>query len=232
MLIVGVVLTAIFAAAHLHKRILSRAAVEHFKTLDTRPAPEKKTVSFADKRFSFDFALWSKHKITAYEQSLSEHLESPLAVLRIHKVNLEVPVLAGTDDLTLNRGVGLIENMARPGERGNVGIAGHRDSFFRVLKDVGPGDAIELETPDRVDIYRVEQILIVKKDDATVLQPTPLPRLTLVTCYPFYFIGSSPKRYIVQGSLAASGRPAHTQSPNPSSVRAQPASPNPFPQME
>ena len=208
LLIVGLLLVTIFVAAYIHSRIFSRAAIEDFRALENQPLPEKTAKSLADKQFNFDFSLWDNKRVVAYEESLKEHFAPPVAVLRISKVDLEVPVLSGTDDLTLNRGVGLINGTHRPGEGGNIGIAGHRDGFFRVLKDVGPGDMIELETLDRIDIYRVSQIVIVDPDDVSVLQPTSAPTLTLVTCYPFYFIGSAPKRYIVEASLVTSGRPA------------------------
>ena len=132
---------------------------------------------------------------------MGSRFDPPLAVLRIPKVHLEVPVLDGTDDLTLNRGVGHIVGTVRPGEDGNIGIAGHRDGFFRALKDVGPGDTIELVTPKRVVRYAVDQIVLVRPEDVSVLQPRSRPSLTLVTCYPFYFVGSAPQRYIVQASV-------------------------------
>lgn len=151
-----------------------------------------------------DFRLWSSKRIEDYARGVREYGETPLAVLRISKVNLEAPVVNGTDDLSLNVGVGHIAGTVRPGEDGNIGIAGHRDSFFRVLKDVVPGDAIELQNPNRTDTYVVDRILIVNTDDVSVLQPRLHPSLTLVTCYPFYFIGSAPRRYIVQASLSDS----------------------------
>jgi sortase A len=137
---------------------------------------------------------------------------------------LEVPVLDGIDDLTLNRGVGYIPGTAHLGEPGNIGIAGHRDGFFRILKDVGKGDEIELETPERIDIYQIKDIVIVDKNDVSVLQATSVPTLTLVTCYPFYFIGSAPKRYIVIASLVTSGLPPNATSlKSSSSVFLEPA---------
>ena len=208
LLIAGSVLAAFFVAAHLHRRLLSRVVVERFNAEEQQSTPQRSIPSSWPKEFRHDFSLWSHERIAAYEDSLVRHFAPPLAVLRISKVHLEVAVLPETDDLSLNRGVGLIRGTAQPGGPGNVGIAGHRDGFFRVLRDVAPGDMIELETPDRIDIYKVQQIVIVKPDDVSVLQPTPVPQLTLVTCYPFYFLGSAPKRYIVQASFVESGRPA------------------------
>ena len=88
-----------------------------------------------------DQSLWSPHRVSAWRQALSEPAPAPLAVLRIPKIRLEVAVLPGTDDRTLDRGVGHIEDTAQPGTDGNLGIAGHRDGFFRGLKDITPGDA-------------------------------------------------------------------------------------------
>jgi sortase A len=144
-----------------------------------------------------DLRLWSSERVRAWRETLDE-TASPLAVLRIPKIALEVAVLEGTSEWALNRGVGLIEDTPRPGTAGNAGIAGHRDGFFRGLKDVGVGDLIELETLTSVDRYRIERTWIVNPEDVSVLDPTTSPSLTLVTCYPFYFVGEAPQRFIVR----------------------------------
>ena len=155
-----------------------------------------------------DRALWSPERVRGFDASFSQQFAAaPLAILRIPKIELEVPVLAGTDELSLNRGVGHIEGTPRPGFSGNVGIAGHRDGFFRGLKDVSAGDVLELEAPERTDRYRIESITIVSPERVDVLAPTERPTLTLVTCYPFYYIGSAPKRYIVRAALDPSDVP-------------------------
>jgi sortase A len=125
----------------------------------------------------------------------------PLAILRIPRIHLEVPVLSGTDEITLNRGVGQIAGMAAPGEKGNIGIAGHRDGFFRNLKEISRGDQIELETTSSSATYVVNRVLITGPDDTSVLQPSGEQILTLVTCYPFHFIGPAPRRFVVQATL-------------------------------
>jgi sortase A len=107
-------------------------------------------------------------------------------------------VLRGTDDRTLDRAAGLIEDTAEPGTDGNSGIAGHRDGFFRGLKDIVPGDTIELDTLQGTDVYRVERTWVVNPEDVSVLDPMSIPTLTLVTCYPFYFYGAAPQRFIVR----------------------------------
>ncbi len=158
-----------------------------------------------------DFELWSPKRIHAYQESLREPSGGPLALLRIPSIGLEVAVLEGTDDLTLNRAVGRIAGTARPGEPGNLGIAGHRDGFFRGLKDLMPGGELELETLDGARlVYTVRDIWIVQPEDVQVLDPTPEPSLTLVTCFPFYHVGSAPERYIVRAVL---GRAPHGVAP-------------------
>ena len=120
-----------------------------------------------------DLSLWGPERISAWRRALTEPAAPPLAVLRIPKIRLEVPVLRGTDDFTLNRAVGHIEDTALPGTDGNSGIAGHRDGFFRGLKDIGPEDVIELETLRGKEVYRVERTWVVGPEDVSVLDPTP-----------------------------------------------------------
>jgi LPXTG-site transpeptidase (sortase) family protein len=117
----------------------------------------------------------------------------------VSSLNLEVPVFAQDDELSLNRGAGLVAGMGNPDQGGNVGIAGHRDGFFRPLKDIKIGDLIEVRTRIKVHRYRVTSIDIVDAEDKRLLVDTDLPSITLVTCYPFYYIGNAPKRFIVAG---------------------------------
>jgi sortase A len=202
--ILGLLLIGIYVAARLHREISSRAELRRFEDSRTETALEKTEALLPGPGFKVDFSLWDEKRIKQYENSLAQHFDPPLGVLRILKVHLVAPVLEGTDDLTLNRGVGHIMGTGRPGEDGNIGIAGHRDGFFRVLKDVRPGDTIELLTRQGTDKYVIDQIVLVRPDDVSVLQPRSSRSLTLVTCYPFYFIGSAPQRYIVKASLTAS----------------------------
>jgi sortase A len=149
-----------------------------------------------------DVSSWGVSRIRAWRTELTKPAPPPLAVLRIPRIRLEVAVLPGTDEFVLNRGLGHIEETALPGTGGNSGIAGHRDGFLRGLKDIAVGDAVELETLEGRQIYRVERTWIVEPEDVSVLEPTPVQSLTLVTCYPFYFIGSAPQRFIVRAVRA------------------------------
>jgi sortase A len=130
--------------------------------------------------------------------------DAVIAVLRIPGIELEVPVYQGTTEHVLRRGAGLIAGTAFPGSTGNVGIAAHRDTHFRGLKDVATGDLIELGTLDQTLVYRITTLEVVDPGDVHVLDDTGEPMLTLVTCYPFYFVGNAPQRYVVRATVANS----------------------------
>jgi len=197
LLAVGLTLLGAWGAARLHRSVASRAALKTFKA----SAWVK-----ADAESAVDFTLWSPQRIAAYKESLTAKRDLPLAILRIPKINLEVPVFEDTDELTLNRGVGRILGTAQIGEPGNVGIAGHRDGFFRGLKDVQRDDFVDLIRPGRTERYVISNIQIVNPDDIYVLDPTAVPTLTLVTCYPFYYVGSAPQRYVVTATIQISSQ--------------------------
>jgi sortase A len=121
-----------------------------------------------------------------------------LGRLDIPRLGVSVAVLQGTNSRILRLGVGHIGGTALPGEPGNSGIAGHRDTFFRELKDVHKNDEIELQTANGRFRYQVDWAKVVAPDDRTVLTSSTESALTLVTCYPFYFVGPSPKRFVVR----------------------------------
>jgi len=202
LLVVGVLMIGVYVGARVHRSVLSHAEVERFKAqvLVARKL-DAGTEIVGQKP---DFSLWSPKRVKEYQESLAAHFTPALALLRIPKINLEVPILEGTDDLSLNRAVGHIVGTAKPGEDGNIGIAGHRDGFFRGLKDVSTGDTIEIVTPESASKYAIDEITVVDPSNVTVLEPRAQPSITLVTCYPFYFIGSAPQRYIVRASLVSS----------------------------
>jgi sortase A len=213
LLAVGLVLLAVYVGAKIHGVVLSRVAVQQFEELKRVPQSSDSSGESAvpnndEPRTMLqpELASWSRERIKGYQRSLDQHLNAPLAVLHIPKIRLEVPLLEGTDDLTLNRGVGRIGGTAHLGEGGNIGIAGHRDGFFRGLKELKIGDTIELEGPVGTETYVVDQLKIVDPSDVSVLQPRSRSSLTLVTCYPFYYIGSAPKRYIVHAARTDSGQ--------------------------
>jgi sortase A len=199
----GLLLLAVSGGAWVYGTVSSRAAVKRLKAdqavwSDTNSATVNDPVS----GLRVDFALWHQKRVEAYKDSLLKKTDQPIAILSISKIHLEVPVYNDTDDLTLDRGVGRIHGTAQVGEKGNLGIAGHRDGFFRGLKDVAPGDEIDLLRAGHSDRYVIESIQIVNPEDVSVLNSTGVASLTLVTCFPFYYVGSAPQRYIVHASIA------------------------------
>jgi sortase A len=119
-------------------------------------------------------------------------------MLSISRLGLSTVVVEGVEDGDLKLAPGHIPGTAIPGEPGNVGIAGHRDTFFRPLRFIHKDDVIRLSTQHGEERYRVVSIKIVDPDNVQVLYPTNRETLTLVTCYPFYYVGSAPKRFIVR----------------------------------
>jgi sortase A len=113
-----------------------------------------------------------------------------------------VAILEGTKPQTLRLGVGHIGGTAHPGEPGNIGIAGHRDTFFRDLKDIRASDEIQIQTATGLSRYEVDWVRIVAPGDTRVLAPSAGSAITLVTCYPFHYIGAAPERFIVHARSA------------------------------
>jgi sortase A len=214
---VGLTLLATWAGARFYGSWASRSAIERFQASAGAEPSNGSSDSVWNASLAnpaVDFTLWNPKRVVAYNESLSEKTDLPLAILRIPKISLQVPVFNDTDDLTLNRGVGRILGTARIGQVGNLGIAGHRDGFFRGLKDVSPDDIIELIRPGRTDRYAITEMRIVQPEDVSVLAPTSTPTLTLVTCFPFYYIGNAPQRYVVTASYQTSSRSDESASKN------------------
>jgi sortase A len=124
-----------------------------------------------------------------------------VARLTIPRLATDLYVVEGDGARQLRLGPGHLRGTAMPGANGNCVIAGHRDTHFRVLKDIRQGDEIVLQTRDGDYTYRVNTTLIVSPRDTKSLRPTPDGELHLVTCYPFYYLGSAPKRFIVEAQL-------------------------------
>jgi sortase A len=182
--VTGIVLLAVWGAVRAHGAWSQRRDVAAFDAAFGGAA--------------VDTSQWSASRKQHYEEALTHDPGPAIGVLSIASVGLTVAVLEGTGELTLDRGAGHIEGTPSPGADGNVGIAGHRDGFFRVLKDVRRGDVVELRAPAGTTAYVVEELRVVSPEDVSVLAPTAVPSLTLVTCYPFYFVGPAPQRYVVR----------------------------------
>jgi sortase A len=128
--------------------------------------------------------------------------------LEIPRLRVAVMVVEGVDDGDLKRAAGHIPGTALPGEPGNVAIAGHRDTFFRSLRGIERNDTITLNTVQSTYHYRVVSTKVVRPEDVGVLYPTGHDSLTLVTCFPFDYIGSAPKRFIVRAERTVAQRAA------------------------
>jgi sortase A len=201
LLVVGLMLVGVYGVARMESYYSSRAAIEQFESAKPSPLGHQTEPQADLAAGEPDFRDWGEGRIRAYQASANQQKAVPMAVLQIPSLKLKAPVFDGTDDLTLNHGVGRIEGTAMPGEQGNIGLAAHRDGFFRGLKDIKAGDTIELKRSGGTDMYTVDRIEIVDPSNVSVLQPQDQPALTLVTCYPFYFVGSAPKRFVVTAYL-------------------------------
>lgn len=159
-----------------------------------------------DARF---YQVSAKRSLEGQIHQAKEHPESQpkpavktgdvLGRVDIPRLGISVAVLQGTSSRALRLGAGHIEGTPLPGDIGNSGIAGHRDTFFRQLKDIRENDEIQLQTATELLHYEVDWVKVVGPNDSTVLEPSTFgSTLTLVTCYPFYFVGSAPKRFVVR----------------------------------
>ena len=152
----------------------------------------------AEQARRFERALKETNLARAESPAIAVSEGSPLGRIEISAVGLTVMVLEGTDEGTLRRAVGHIRGTPLPGQRGNVALAGHRDTFFRGLRKIRVNDEITLTTLSGSYRYRVDSTKVVKPEETEALEDGDDDILTLVTCYPFNFVGSAPKRFIVR----------------------------------
>jgi sortase A len=183
-IVLGMLLSAFYALAVIAGEAGRRADIDAF--VAGMPDPDQ--------------SLWSATRVREFAASRGLPVGPPVAVLRIPSLSLAVPVYPDDGELYLNRGVGLVQGSGSPDKGGNTAIAGHRDGYFRVLMNVHKGEIIEVETHLRAHRYRITSVDIVEKSDNRLLADTDEPSITLVTCYPFYFVGAAPKRYLVRGT--------------------------------
>lgn len=188
-LVTGLALISLGVAVRVDGVAERRAAVAEFERIGISIVGE------------VDQVEWSPERKAEYQHALQQDAGETLAVLRIPARNIEVPVFDSTDETALNRGSGHVTGTALPGEKGNVAIAAHRDGFFRGLKDIEIGDEIELMTLGGREMYRVSDLQIVDPLDISVLDPTGESVITLITCYPFYYVGAAPERFVVRATL-------------------------------
>jgi sortase A len=198
LLLGGSALLALWASALLHRHLLAASDRARFEL--PRPRMESPVEPRGWLEPIVDTTDWSVKRLAAYLEARTPIATERLALLEVPAIGLEVVVLEGTDEWTLNRGVGRIEGTAALGQAGNVGIAGHRDGFFRALERVREGDRVHLTRLGAPEgsVYQIEWIRVVRPDEVWVLAATDRPSLTLVTCHPFRFVGNAPDRYVVR----------------------------------
>ena len=158
----------------------------------------------AAQTIAIDVSNWSPERVARFKQVSKVKHDPPIAVLSIPRLQFTAPVFRGSDALTLDRGLGWIDSTAQPNSNGNTGIAGHRDGFFRPLKDIALDDEIDVMTSGTTQRFVVRGLEVVDPSHVEVLAPTHDARLTLVTCYPFYYPGEAPQRLIVHAVAAQS----------------------------
>ena len=157
-----------------------------------------------------DAELYQRQLRHAFEQqkqspppAVRSSNEPFLENMEIPKIGLSVMIADGIDRTTLRRAVGHVPGTALPGQTGNAALAAHRDTFFRNLGSVSKGDEILVNTRRGTFHYAVKSTEIVRPTAVRVLRPTKSPELTLITCYPFYYLGTAPKRFIVHAVLTS-----------------------------
>jgi sortase A len=204
---VGFALLASYAALRVSAEQERRAGVHEFEALREQvtpaPAPADRLRVPSDR---VDQSLWSKARVRAFSRTRLHEL--PEGILRIPALHLVVPIYPGTTPAELDRGAGHVQGTAPLDSVGNAVVAGHRDGFFRSLERIKPGQRLYVETLEGTRSYRVVKTQVVEPSDVSVLSPTALPSVTLITCYPFYFVGPAPRRFIVRAVLFHSRRHA------------------------
>ncbi len=141
-------------------------------------------------------ALWSQEALADFNNA--EKSQVPLALIAVPRLQLEVPVFTGTTEEQLDIGAGWLPSTAEITDpNGNIAIAAHRDSWFRPLKDIRKGDVVSVTTTSGLEQYTVTGTQVVTPEDTSVLAHSRDKQLTLITCYPFYFVGNAPYRFVV-----------------------------------
>lgn len=168
------------------------------------PAAEKPVIAVAPKpakEFPVAIVKTTKNEVVK-EKPRTKVATAPSALGRIEipRIGVRAIVKEGADERTLARAVGLVPGSARPGEIGNMVLAGHRDTFFWPLREIKVNDRIRMVVPPHTYEYRVQSLRVVAPEETSVLASNGVEELTLVTCYPFRYIGSAPERFIVSAA--------------------------------
>jgi sortase A len=146
-------------------------------------------------------STWSAKRRAEFQRFSRGLVPQPAGYLTLPDHDLRIPIFDGDGELALTLGAGHLHDTAPLTSDGNAAIAGHRDGFFRVLRSVAIGDRLTVEAAGTLRAYRITDQWVVAPEDVWVLDPTPEPSLTLITCYPFYYAGNAPERFIVRAVL-------------------------------
>lgn len=217
--VVGVALLGSYAILRVSADWARLDGLRAFQTLRHGAVAQTPAALHAGAADRVDQTLWSQVRVRAFRGTTLE--EAPEGILRIPSLNLVVPIYSGTSSSELDRGAGHIQGTAALGSAGNTAIAGHRDGFFRALNRVKRGQTLYVETLGGTRRYRVTALRVVAPSDVSVLAPTGRPSITLVTCYPFYFVGPAPRRFIVRAELFPARRDASVARTADSSQRQE-----------
>ncbi len=203
--VLGLVLILSFFYARAQSAIGSELALEALNTQTVSEVSKDEVAkpsasnSIEHSTLPLGHTTWSQARVNDYKSIISTSNKKAVAQLIIEDIDLTAPIFESTDDEALNIGIGRVEGSGTINGEGNLALAGHRDSFFRELGKLSKGSIIELKTiKGDVNYYRITNTFITNPKDVTVLADSEQSELTLITCYPFYFIGSAPQRYIVK----------------------------------
>ena len=206
--IFGLVLVGVYVGLRVDGEIERRQAIAAFETAaapsqltavsSARPIQSKAPLSLT--YAAPDQSHWSKSRIRKFQTANSGRTPAgfPVAILKMPRIGLEVPVYSTPTERNLNRGAALVKGTAAPDTGGNTAIAAHRDGYFRALEHIAPGEILNVRTLRKDRRYKVIWTRVVKPTDVSVLRQVGVPSVTLITCYPFYFVGNAPSRFIVR----------------------------------
>lgn len=156
-------------------------------------------------------ADWSTSRLAAFERLSAGVVPKPIGYLKLEHESFRIPVFAGTSETSLTLGAGHLPETSPLNGAGNAAIAGHRDGFFRRLRKIRIGDELTLTSAGKSRTYQVTHLWVVAPDDVSVLDDTTSSSLTLITCYPFYFVGHAPKRFVVRAVAVEGDRGTRTE---------------------
>lgn len=191
---IGLCAVALAAAPAIEAKFAQTA---YARAAQAHPPPHSSTALCSADPFCF---LTETYGTSSSDRAGVVHVIGALTVPSLH---LDVPLLSSVGADALSRGVGHVPGSAQAGGLGNLVVAGHRDTFFRPLRYVRPGMDVFVQSPNGSYLYRVDRTEVVSPDNLKVLELGSRPELTLVTCYPFNFLGSAPKRFIVHAHLVS-----------------------------